>query len=472
MLKKVFIFILSLFLLLVARIHEYGAIYHYVIWFSFFLACIIYVLSEKDYVLFWILLPLGLISSFSYWNLMSPLQFFFLNILTGTSSALWFYHMKLWERTLSGVEIQKNKVVADIRILQDKYQARADSLSHLEKQVSGLLDLFEVAKDFNECLYFDQLMQILERRVHNQMNFKRLSIVIKAISQEKGEIIYKAMSIGRENVENLFVRTAESFEMNCINYMNDRHQLVRFDDEKQIQELGINIATIALPLWIFPLHSEEKMNSIMILEGAIIEDSPKFELLASQLGLQVRKIGLYETVKELSIIDGLTKVYVRRHFLERFEEELRRAIKRKTNLSVLMLDIDHFKSYNDQFGHLVGDSTLREVAVVIRECVRKVDLVARYGGEEFIIVMPGIGHPANVEIAERIRSAVAKKHFRLYDEETKVTISIGIATFPRDAKDQNTAEFNELLMFDLIHKADKALYQAKDEGRNRVVCYD
>ena len=174
---------------------------------------------------------------------------------------------------------------------------------------------------------------------------------------------------------------------------------------------------------------------------------------------------------QLSIIDGLTGVYVRRYFMDRMAEELKRSIKFNLPLSVLMLDIDHFKRYNDQLGHLAGDETLKKVAALIRTSLRKVDIVARYGGEEFVAVLPETLAVTAHEVAERIRSGIARHDFKIYDSQSKVTVSIGIATFPDDVFKDTPPSFYEELAFDLIRRADKALYRAKEEGRNRVFEY-
>jgi diguanylate cyclase len=154
--------------------------------------------------------------------------------------------------------------------------------------------------------------------------------------------------------------------------------------------------------------------------------------------------------------------------MERFREELKRAFRYQFPLSVLMVDVDHFKSYNDKFGHLVGDKTLREVAQIIRDNVRRVDVIGRYGGEEFVIAAPEIEKKKGLELAERIRLAVAQKHFQLYDEETHATVSIGVSSFPIDLE---VKEFSEIGLTELIQKADQALYEAKVKGRNRIVAY-
>ena len=185
----------------------------------------------------------------------------------------------------------------------------------------------------------------------------------------------------------------------------------------------------------------------------------------------VKKVSLYETIRDLSIVDDLTQVFVRRHFMDRLNEEIKRSQRFKTPLSLLMLDIDHFKRYNDEFGHMVGDATLKKVAEILKVSVRRVDLVGRYGGEEFIVVMPETKQQDALDVAERIRSSIARHTFKLYHVETKVTVSQGIATYhPNFSKLPETAD-SEPIVEALIKASDKCLYQAKEDGRNRVMIF-
>ena len=124
----------------------------------------------------------------------------------------------------------------------------------------------------------------------------------------------------------------------------------------------------------------------------------------------------------------------------------------------LMLDIDHFKRYNDRYGHLVGDGILKEIVKGIKENIRQIDLVGRYGGEEFAVVLAETDREGGLLAAERIRQNIEKKNIFLYDEKLKATVSIGMAMYPDQA---DTLEA-------LIEKADAALYRAKAEGRNRI----
>jgi diguanylate cyclase (GGDEF)-like protein len=157
----------------------------------------------------------------------------------------------------------------------------------------------------------------------------------------------------------------------------------------------------------------------------------------------------------LSTTDSLTGLSNHRSLMQRLNEEEARFAKERRKFSVLVGDVDHFKQYNDAFGHPAGDEVLKSIAEVMRNSTRKVDCCARYGGEEFVIVLPDTVITEALEVAEHIRARVAAKKFN----GRKITLSIGVATFPEDAKDAEA----------IIAVADEALYQAKREGRDRTV---
>ncbi len=162
---------------------------------------------------------------------------------------------------------------------------------------------------------------------------------------------------------------------------------------------------------------------------------------------------------ELSITDSLTGLYNRKHLMETLENEVARSKRHKHDFSVLVIDIDHFKEYNDTYGHLAGDEVLSRLATVFKESVRSCDYVARYGGEEFILVLPEIGPEDGVKAAERIRKKVAKESFAGDGKPIQVTVSVGVASYPKDGDDSQS----------IIRHADTALYKSKESGRNRVV---
>jgi diguanylate cyclase (GGDEF)-like protein len=177
------------------------------------------------------------------------------------------------------------------------------------------------------------------------------------------------------------------------------------------------------------------------------------ERSASYAALALRNAWLLEQVQRLADTDGLTKIANRRSFELMLERELARATRHAEHVSLVMVDIDHFKSLNDTHGHQAGDEVLRNVAAALACECRDFDTPARYGGEEFAVVLPGCGPEEAVVIAERLRRAVSAA-----PSIVPVTASAGVATYPSHAGDADT----------LVRAADQALYQSKHEGRNRT----
>ncbi|MDD4895027.1 MAG: GGDEF domain-containing protein, partial [Candidatus Omnitrophica bacterium] len=209
---------------------------------------------------------------------------------------------------------------------------------------------------------------------------------------------------------------------------------------------------------LFPLTMKDELIGNLAVAGLQDEDQERFYILSQQFLLGIKRAVLYEGVQALCIIDGLTNVFNRRYYLERFKEELERSIKFNYVFSCVMVDIDYFKTFNDRYGHIVGDAILRDLSRTIQDNIRQVDLLSRYGGEEFSIILSEADKEAAHFAAERIRKAIEEKDIKVYDEDLKVTVSIGVSTYPTDGKDMET----------LIDNADSALYRAKQTGRNRV----
>ncbi len=167
----------------------------------------------------------------------------------------------------------------------------------------------------------------------------------------------------------------------------------------------------------------------------------------------------HEEIYRLTIIDGLTEIHNKRYLMEFLDRELARCERYGRPLALLLFDIDHFKSVNDQMGHLGGDFTLRELALRVKRGVRKEELFARYGGEEFVIVLPETTRAGALPIAERIRGLVEAEPFAYEKHTYSLTVSIGVAT---------TEGTEQLTPVELLRRADERLYQAKRDGRNRV----
>lgn len=177
--------------------------------------------------------------------------------------------------------------------------------------------------------------------------------------------------------------------------------------------------------------------------------------ISYQAAMAIKNAQFYERIAALAITDGITGLYTHRYFQERLEESVKWAARYNKPISLIFLDLDHFKQFNDTLGHPQGDNVLKEVAEILRAYTRETDLVCRYGGDEFAIVLSDIGKEKAAEIAERIRSGFLTA---LNKYSVQITGSIGVATFPQDAKTK----------VELILKADTATYKSKHEGKNKV----
>lgn len=176
--------------------------------------------------------------------------------------------------------------------------------------------------------------------------------------------------------------------------------------------------------------------------------------------LTQERLHMLEELKKLSITDGLTQLYNSRYFYSQIKGEIERFKRYGHKLSMLLLDIDHFKDYNDTHGHLEGDKILVRIGRIIKTCLRKMDTAYRYGGEEFTIILPGTPGEEAKTVAERLRTAVAAEDFTGGDNHgSRITISIGVTQY---CHDEPVSSF--------VQRADQAMYQSKQSGRNKVSC--
>ncbi|RTL53090.1 MAG: diguanylate cyclase [Rhodocyclaceae bacterium] len=183
----------------------------------------------------------------------------------------------------------------------------------------------------------------------------------------------------------------------------------------------------------------------------------------SNMNLQMRLVEIQELQQQLqeqAVRDSLTGLYNRRYLAETLDRELARARRQGHPLSLLLIDLDHFKELNDNHGHRAGDAVLKAVAELLRMDIRSADLACRYGGEEFLIVLPGMGLDKAEEKAESWRQSIEGHLFKVREETLRITASFGVAVYPEHGRDPDQ----------LIHAADTALYEAKRQGRNRVIC--
>ena len=215
-----------------------------------------------------------------------------------------------------------------------------------------------------------------------------------------------------------------------------------------------------------PLLDNERVIGILNLESDRLnafskEDRRVMEIVAAQIALMLGKALLYDELATMAITDGLTGLFNHRHFFMRLEAEFKRSARYSYPISLIMVDIDYFKDFNDVFGHMQGDVALRKVADLVTHAVRETDVVARYGGEEFAAILPLCHESTAVEVAERLRQTIEMAGITGGRGERSLTVSVGICTAPQHA---TTHE-------ELVRRADDAMYASKREGRNRCTLW-
>ena len=210
-----------------------------------------------------------------------------------------------------------------------------------------------------------------------------------------------------------------------------------------------------------PLVNKGSVVGVLNLESTSLnafskEDRHVVEIVAAQIAQILAKALLYDELATMAVTDGLTGLFNHRQFFTRLEAEFKRADRYTYPLSLIMIDIDFFKNFNDTYGHMQGDQVLREIASIITLTMRETDVVARYGGEEFVVILPLCHESTAMEVAERLRTGIESANLGGDEKSPPLTISVGVCSTPKDA---STYE-------ELVKRADDAMYHSKNMGRN------
>ncbi len=332
--------------------------------------------------------------------------------------------------------------------------------SELEKSQVQIETVYEASRSLGEIYKFEQVIDEVLEIAHRVLRYQHFSILL--LNEEKDVFLLKGKI---EFGEKLKYTDPPRIPLSGITgSVLKEGKGVRIyevkDDSRYIPGLEGAHSEMAVPMishgkTIGVLNAESKK------VGAFSEQDHKvFSILAGSAAMALENARLHQKMEDLTIIDELTGIYNYRYFVRKLEGELKRGRRYHQSLSLLMIDIDWFKKYNDTYGHLFGNLILKDLAVVIKGCIRDVDILVRYGGEEFVVILPQTSKEDARNIGERIRSKVEKTLFQ--DKEKKIkaslTVSLGVATYP-----ENGVEPEEL-----IKKVDQALYLAKGQGKNLI----
>ncbi len=335
-------------------------------------------------------------------------------------------------------------------------------IQQMQMQYREFSALYDGSKRMMKCVTLEEnlntFLDIINTITHNDV-----SIIALIDEMMEHKLVIKSSRGLADDVINKKVED-ESLLLWVVNhkqYLDLRH----YDAKKKIKPIiATNIKFPKLQrVIIYPLGFEDRVLGALMLgykdEGPDDYEKRIIEILTNQACVSISNATLFEQVQRMATTDGLTGVYNHRHFQEKFNEILMRAERYNEKFSLILIDIDFFKKVNDTYGHQVGDIVLKKVAQTLQQVARKVDIVARYGGEEFAIICVNDDKRNSAKLAERIRKEIENLTIVFEGGKLKVTASLGVASFPEDGKDKVS----------IVESADRALYEAKHSGRNRVV---
>jgi len=345
------------------------------------------------------------------------------------------------------------KHLPDIKRLQSQLDSASKNKEELKNKRDKLkLDLEKITELFRLC---KEIVEHLDMR--EMMN--DFSRIVTSDGKIKSFCFFQLDEKNNIDTQTIFFSNIDETSM-WLEIIKMRQDI--FNSKELIRFVNLKYFPFDVIVF-YPVYLESPLGYFMFRVDMATEKESIDELMPFlvQISLALKRSKLYLEVEKMSRRDGLTGLYLRRYFLERFDEELVRAKRYNNRFAIFMIDIDHFKKVNDTYGHSVGDFVLEKLADKLVENVNKGDLIARYGGEEFIIYLPHTSRKEALSVAEQIRSSVESENFIIDDKCVNITISIGVAYYPE----------NGLTKEEIMSASDKALYLAKQSGRNRVKEY-
>jgi len=339
--------------------------------------------------------------------------------------------------------------------------SEGEELQHLAMELGNqdLKEIIEVASQITAQLDIENIIKNVVLSVFAKFQTSTVTFLVPHDLDESRPVIYHYEGMKSRELE-LEIPTITAIlnflERDEYNQITFGYFSENFPDPQVVAQL----ATVQ-PDIIVPLRTDKGVNGLILLPAKA--EGGAFTLLDVQYITQIVRFASI-AIENASLYwqattDRMTKLFSHHFFEKNLEEEILRARRYGASFSLLMFDIDHFKKFNDTYGHLQGDLIIKEIAHILRSSVRSIDFTARYGGEEFAVILPEVNVQGAAVVAERIRQSIDKHSFAGEKGPLHVSVSIGVAEFKVDRM-RTASQF--------IAEADKALYQSKELGRNRV----
>lgn len=378
---------------------------------------------------------------------------------------------KRWERiiTLFFFPLDNQMRIEDVLNIKDFDQFSNGQKLHIvsqemRKQIYDLHSLFEISVQLTSILEYEKLLNTCLLSVIGQL--KASGAVMLFPSQRHTHLFEPVQSkgISTKKLKGMQLSITDPL----MTYFHEKSVPVNFKEFGFRSPQWTPLQKAGIVLLAPVMHQRQiiglvgltaKMNRLPYTQPEL----EIFSLMTNIASVAIANAQTYRKMEMISVTDELTGLYNRRFFTRQLQDEVARAHRFEHYVSLVMLDVDHFKKINDTFGHPVGDEILRQMGKILRDTARQSDIVSRYGGEEFCALLPEVDKTGAGYFGERIRQAIAQHDFSKQGvpEDKRITISIGAASYPNDA----------MIVNELLEKADNALYHAKHLGRNRVCLY-
>ncbi len=330
--------------------------------------------------------------------------------------------------------------------------------------------ILNLAVEIGAASSLDHILTVLLSRLDEIVNFDRTSIAL--IEPGSDEMVVREINYRDPSHADIRTNLGRSLPMKMTNIMGwvaltgntflRSSMLEPFNFKKDPEILKVPSHIIA------PLIGRRDVLGVLTVSSASEKAYNEVDVAivsqyAQLAGLSIDNLRTFEQVRELALRDGLTGLYNHRHFHDVLEQELHRINRYGGELTMLMMDLDDFKKFNDNYGHLAGDFILKQFAEVLNRHLRSSDMVFRYGGEEFAVILPATNQTEAASVVQHLLEAIrGENHYQVNNvESASVMTSVGIATAPEDSDSREA----------LIACADSALYQAKDQGKNKAVFF-
>lgn len=364
----------------------------------------------------------------------------------------------------AAAELQLQDIRERMNLVDFSIQKEDRTIRSIQDKITDFSELKVFTERVGLCLTLEETTKTLSQEVRRLFGDQDATVILYLFHSKTGDLGISSSHKGQMRV-NLKAKKGDEFDHYIVKTMQpllieDLKSDYRFDvDKVKTQDERPIGSLISVPLTV-----ERRAWGILRIDSPSghkfnTQDLRFLRTMGDVGAVAIENAQLYQHVQQLAIKDGLTGLYLRRYLQERMPQEVTRQIQNNGRVTFMMIDIDKFKGYNDKFGHMAGDIVLRAVGEFLQDFFDQPGaLVCRYGGEEFAVMLPDCTKKKALQLAEDMRQQIAMKMVILRREKTNITVSVGVAVLPDDAKVYDA----------LINKADQALYEAKENGRNKV----